>query len=70
MAQEDQYFLGYSPSEQERLRRQAQQLAHEARWLIDRIGLASGGRVRNPDRSLTAKWQPGLLTGSSFRPLL
>jgi len=45
MAQEDQYFLGYSPSEQERLRWQAQQLAHEARWLLDRIGLASGARV-------------------------
>src|ERR671912_1650428 len=45
MAQEDQYFLGYSPSEQERLRWQAQQLAHEARWLLDQIGLAPGARV-------------------------
>jgi ubiquinone/menaquinone biosynthesis C-methylase UbiE len=40
MTQEDQYFLGYSPSEQDRLRWQAQQLAHEASWLLDRIGLA------------------------------
>ena len=46
MAQEeDQYFLGYSPSEQERLRRQAQQLGHEARWLLDQIGLAPRSRV-------------------------
>src|SRR5918993_4572858 len=45
MAQEDQYFLGYSPSEQERLRLQAQQLAHEAQWLLDKIRLVSGARV-------------------------
>jgi ubiquinone/menaquinone biosynthesis C-methylase UbiE len=45
MAQEDQYFLGYSPSKQERLRWQAQQLAHEARRLLDQIGLAPGARV-------------------------
>jgi cyclopropane fatty-acyl-phospholipid synthase-like methyltransferase len=45
MAQEVQYFLGYNPSEQERLRRQAQQLTHEARRLLDQIGLAPGARV-------------------------
>ena len=45
MAQEDQYFLCYSPSEQERLRWQAEQLAHEARRLLDQIGLTPGARV-------------------------
>jgi hypothetical protein len=45
MEPEDQCFLGYSPSEQERLRDQAQQLAYEGRWLLDRIGLAPGARL-------------------------
>ena len=45
MAQGDQYFLGYRPAEQERLQRQAQELAHEARWLLDQVGVRPGARV-------------------------
>jgi SAM-dependent methyltransferase len=45
MAQADQYFLGYRHAEQERLQRQAQELAHEARWLFDQIGVRAGARV-------------------------
>jgi ubiquinone/menaquinone biosynthesis C-methylase UbiE len=45
MAQGEQYFLGYRQAEQERLQRQAQELAHEARWLLDHIGVGAGARV-------------------------
>jgi ubiquinone/menaquinone biosynthesis C-methylase UbiE len=45
MAQGDQYLLGYRQAEQERLQRQAQELAHEARWLLDQIGVGAGARV-------------------------
>jgi len=45
MAQSDPYFLGYSRAEQERLQRQAEELASESRWLFDQIGLAPGARV-------------------------
>lgn len=41
----DPYVLGYRRAEQERLQRQAQQLAHESRWLFDQIGVAAGARV-------------------------
>jgi SAM-dependent methyltransferase len=45
MAQREQYFLGYRQAEQERLQRQAQELAHEARWLLDQIDVGAGARV-------------------------
>ena len=45
MAQGDQYLLGYRQAEQERLQRQAQELAHEARWLFDQTGVGAGARV-------------------------
>jgi cyclopropane fatty-acyl-phospholipid synthase-like methyltransferase len=45
VAQPDQYFLGYREAEQARLQRQAQELAHEAQALFDRIGLGAGARV-------------------------
>src|SRR5436305_2799644 len=45
MTERDQYFLGYRRAEQERLQRQAEQLAHEAAWLLDQIGLPGGARV-------------------------
>ncbi len=45
MAQGDQYFLGYRQAEQKRLQRQAQELADEARWLLDQIGVRAGARV-------------------------
>jgi len=41
----DQYFLGYRHAEQERLQRQAHELAGEAQWLFDQIGVATGARV-------------------------
>ena len=45
MTKGDQYFLGYRQAEQERLQRQAEELAHEAGWLFDQIGVHSGARV-------------------------
>ncbi len=42
MTERDQYFLGHRRAEQERLQQQAEQLAHEASWLLDQIGLTSG----------------------------
>lgn len=45
MTERDQYFLGYRRAEQERLQQQAEQLAHEAVWLFDQIGLPGGARV-------------------------
>jgi ubiquinone/menaquinone biosynthesis C-methylase UbiE len=45
MGQPDPYFLGYRMAEQERLQRQAQDLAHEAEWLFDQIGIPLGGRA-------------------------
>ena len=45
MAEVDQYFLGYRRAEQERLQRQALELAPEAQWLFDQIGVRSGARA-------------------------
>ncbi|MBV8452987.1 MAG: methyltransferase domain-containing protein [Deltaproteobacteria bacterium] len=45
MAQRDQYFLGQSLAEQERLRRQAEELAEDANFLFDRIAIAPGSRI-------------------------
>jgi ubiquinone/menaquinone biosynthesis C-methylase UbiE len=45
MTQPDQYVLGYRQAEQQRLQRQAQELAHESRWLFDQIGVDPGARV-------------------------
>ena len=45
MAEGEQYFLGYRQAEQERLQRQAQEFAHEARWLLDQIDPLEGGKV-------------------------
>ena len=45
MSQPDQYFLGYRRAEQERLERQADELAHESAWLFDQIGVRDGWRV-------------------------
>jgi SAM-dependent methyltransferase len=45
MTERDQYFLGYRHAEQERLQKQAEQLAHEAAWLLDQIGVSAGARV-------------------------
>jgi SAM-dependent methyltransferase len=45
MSVSDPYLLGYRPAEQERLERQAQELAHESTWLFDQIGVREGWRV-------------------------
>ena len=45
MAPRDQYFLGYSSAEQERLQRQAQELAPDSNQLFDAIGVGEGSRV-------------------------
>jgi SAM-dependent methyltransferase len=45
VAEVDQYFLGYRQAEQERLQRQALELAPEAEWLFDQIGVQAGARV-------------------------
>jgi len=45
VAQRDQYFLGQSLAEQERLRRQAEELAKDSNFLFDRIAIAPGSRI-------------------------
>jgi SAM-dependent methyltransferase len=45
MAQPDPYFLGYRQAEQQRLQRQAQQLAEDAAWLFDQIGIPLGAHA-------------------------
>jgi ubiquinone/menaquinone biosynthesis C-methylase UbiE len=45
MARSEQYLLGHSLTEQERLREQAAQLAGEACWLLDQIDIPTGARV-------------------------
>ena len=39
------YLLGYSQAEQERLARQALELAAESGWLLDQVGLRDGSRA-------------------------
>lgn len=41
----DPYLLGYRQAEQDRLERQADELAGESDWLFDRIGVGAGWRV-------------------------
>ena len=45
MTQPDQYFLGYSLAELERLQRQARELAPDSIQLFDRIGVVEGSRA-------------------------
>lgn len=45
MSDPDQYLLGYRLTEQERLERQARELAHESAWLFDEIGVREGWRA-------------------------
>jgi protein-L-isoaspartate O-methyltransferase len=44
-AERDHYFLGHASVEQQRLRQQAEELAHESAWLFDQIGVRPGARV-------------------------
>jgi SAM-dependent methyltransferase len=41
----DQYFLGYRSAEQQRLKRQAAELAEDSAWLFDQLGSLAGARV-------------------------
>lgn len=41
----DQYLLGYRSAEQQRLQRQAGELAEDSAWLFDRLGSLAGARV-------------------------
>jgi SAM-dependent methyltransferase len=45
MSEPDPYLLGYRQAEQERLERQAEELAQESGWLFDQIGVRAGWRV-------------------------
>src|SRR3954451_5033592 len=45
MGEPDQYLLGYRELEQDRLERQALELADDSTWLFRQIGLASGQSV-------------------------
>ena len=41
----DPYLLGYRQAEQDRLERQARELAHESAWLFDQVGIRDGWRI-------------------------
>jgi ubiquinone/menaquinone biosynthesis C-methylase UbiE len=45
MSQNDQYLLGYRQAEQDRLERQALELAGDSTWLFEQIGLSPGQSV-------------------------
>lgn len=45
MSEPDPYLLGCRQAEQDRLERQAEELAHESEWLFDQIGVGAGWRV-------------------------
>ncbi len=45
MAEHEQYILGHSRAEEERLRKQARELENEARWLLDRLDVRPGSRA-------------------------
>jgi len=45
MNESDPYLLGYRQAEQERLERQALELAPESSWLLDQIGIQQDSRV-------------------------
>jgi SAM-dependent methyltransferase len=45
VSEPDPYLLGYRQAEQDRLERQADELAPESEWLFDQIGVCTGWRV-------------------------
>src|SRR6516162_8562387 len=45
VSEPDRYFLGYREAEQDRLQRQALDLADDSAWLFDRVGLSAGDSV-------------------------
>ena len=44
MNEADPYFLGYRQAEQDRLGRQAQELAADSNWLFDHVDVQAGWR--------------------------
>jgi ubiquinone/menaquinone biosynthesis C-methylase UbiE len=45
LSAQDQYFLGYRSAEQQRLQRQARELAEDSAWLFDQLGSLTGKQV-------------------------
>lgn len=45
MAEAERYLLGHSLAEQQRLQQQSQELAPEARWLLDQLQIQPGARA-------------------------
>ena len=45
MVEREEYLLGHSQAEAERLRKQARELEHEARWLLDHLDIKPGARA-------------------------
>jgi SAM-dependent methyltransferase len=45
VSEPDPYFLGYRQTEQDRLERQAEELAADSNWLFDQVGVSAGWRV-------------------------
>ena len=45
MGEQDQYLLGYRGAEQDRLQRQALELADDSAWLFERVGVSPGDSV-------------------------
>ena len=45
MTESDAYLLGRSQVEEGRLRKQVQELAGEARWLLDQLQIREGARA-------------------------
>src|SRR5260370_41291882 len=43
--QPNEYLLGHSANEEERLRRQPQELAPDSRWLLDQLDVRTGDRA-------------------------
>ena len=56
----DPYLLGYRQAEQERLERQALELAAESNWLFDQIGIREDSRVVEIGEPLTLSDAQGL----------
>ncbi len=45
MTESDEYLLGRSQREEERLRKQDEEIAGEARWLLDQLEIRPGARA-------------------------
>src|SRR5258708_39836661 len=45
MPRNDEYLLGHNAKEEERLKRQPQELAPDSRWLLDQLDIRPGDRA-------------------------